>query len=63
MALTRGEAFNRGRTLSQIQKAAPALLSEHLAPQFRLKQRLYSDDAIGVLLLELFGVIFQSYLA
>jgi hypothetical protein len=36
--------FNRGEDPLAKSKAAPALLSEHFAPQFRLKQRLYSDD-------------------
>jgi hypothetical protein len=44
--LTLGEAFNRRMDSLAIPKAARALLSEHFAPQFRLNQRLYSDDSI-----------------
>ena len=43
---TGGETFNRRMDTLAIPKAAPALLSEHFAPQFRLNQRLYSDDSI-----------------
>jgi hypothetical protein len=46
--LTRGGDFQSEKDSLANPKAAP-LFSEYFAPQFRLKQRLYSDDAIGVI--------------
>jgi hypothetical protein len=49
MAPHAGGDFNRGMDSLANPKAAPALLSEHFAPQFRLKQRLYPDDVSVVI--------------
>jgi hypothetical protein len=46
MAPHTGGDFQSADGLSRNSKAAPTLLFRHFAPQFRLNQRLHSDDSI-----------------